>query len=643
MEAGVAFQRKASHFLNTPKGQKMEQPITKVIVISTYFGSWPVWFPAFLVSCAKNETIDWLFFTDCEIPKATYPNIRFEQMDLGEFNRLASKQLGFRIQKGVYAQVDLQPAYGVIFEEYIKGFDFWGHCDVDVVWGDIRSFITEALLRNHDIVACRKDFLAGHLTLWRNEPQTNGLFRLIPAYREIFSCSEYHNFDESIASTFLKTLIATGNSKIRVYWPEQMVVWFYGEANPNGWYWCNGKIFDARHRERIYLHFQASKNWVTRIDFDVSDRPAKFDFTRHGIWSRRPFVRDLPNAKVKWIGLIRSISKFLGRTPAFLRLLKRVLLVRNIYWAQRLATNSISASDVQYEWRTERLRLKRLNLQVGKREQFLLEGYHAALRLVDQLSARFYNDEGELFIDVAGLRVFIGSAKEILRLKELLVDGIYNMLPSRPTVVLDIGMNVGLSSLCFASQPGVVVVGFEPCETQYDQALRNISLNPKISDRIRTFKVGIGDSKFKSIAVHPPERTSRPGLLAPSSDYGVGPRFEYEEIEIEDVANILNSIVADYPGRDVVVKIDFESSGYHIDGISEYHLINRLQTAGGLDLIDTILLKWHKSKPELQPPLIARQLGDYGFNVFLFAPCHPHEGLLYAVRGSCPKASPSQQ
>ena len=30
------------------------------------------------------------------------------------------------------------------------GYDFWGHCDMDLIWGDIRNFITEDVLSKYD-------------------------------------------------------------------------------------------------------------------------------------------------------------------------------------------------------------------------------------------------------------------------------------------------------------------------------------------------------------------------------------------------------------------------------------------------------------------------------------------------------------
>lgn len=610
----------------------MKQRVSKIIIIGTYFGKWPVWFPAFLLSCIRNETIEWLFFTDCEIPSLTYPNITFEPMTLRQLNDLASKKLGFHVDKGTFSQLELRPAYGVLFDTYIRGFDFWGHCDVDIVWGDIRNFIPEEILQTYDIVSCRKEFLAGHLTLWRNAPETNTLFRAVPRYREIFSSHNHHGFDELVMSLFLRSLLVTEKSNIRVYWPEQMTVWFYGDAAPIGWCWENGKILDAKRREYIYIHFQDWKKFVTTIDFQLGDQPPTFKFTQVGIQAYDPSSWDLSYKKFKQYVRREPFSKPFRRFMQFLRLLKMVLRIRNFYWAQRLLDNSINIQDIQIEWKTGDLFFKRLNLRVGKQQNILPESYDWALQLVNQCSAKFYNDKDYLSVDIAGLRASIQSAEDALVLKRLLVDGIYNLLFSRPSIVVDIGMNVGLTTICFANQPDVVVVGYEPCEKKFKQALHNISLNPKLCEKIHTVKSSVSDAKFQTIAIFLPTTTDPSVGVTTGEEYGMGPKFEYEEIEIEDAAEALNSVITQYPKHDVIVKIDLERSDYHIDGVTEHHIISQLQAVGLLNMITVIMIEWHKPKPQQSPPAIAYYLSDYGFEVFLFTPHHPHEGMLYAIR-----------
>lgn len=612
---------------------------TKIIIIGTYFGKWPVWFPAFLLSCAKNETIDWLFFTDCEIPQVTYHNIQFQQMDLEQLRELAGEKLKFRIQKGFYSQVDLQPVYGLIFEEFIEGFEFWGHCDIDVIWGDIRKFFTEDILGKFDIISPRQDFLAGHLTLWRNIPEINTLFRAVPAYRGILSSREYLGFDECIISTYVKKLIAQDDNIVRVFWPKRLVMSFYRETNLNGWYWDRGRVFDSRKNEYIYLHFQHYKKDIDHIDFQIGDNPRRFEFSEHRIWSHQSSIQYRIRERLERIDLKTSTGMISRRSMTSLRLLKKVLLVKDLYWARRLMINSINASDVQYNPKTGRIFLSDLEIFVEKGRDFLLDGYHWAVQLAKQGKAKFrWNENDELVVDVKDLHAYIESVEEIRVLKELLVDGTYNFLFSRPTVVLDIGMSVGLTSICFASQPDVVVVGYEPYEGQYRRALRNIDLNPHLANKIQPRKVGVSDTNFKSIAMFYPTKAEKDRLSFKQGDDGMGPNFIHEEVEIEDAAEVLDAVAVNYPGRDIVVKIYLDNVEYHINGVTEYQIINKFYETGKLNLIDGMMVMWRRSKFGHSPDVIARQLSDDGYEIFLFTPNDPHRGMLYAVRRGRKKA-----
>ena len=624
---------------------------TKIIILAAYFGRWPVWFPAFLLSCAKNESIDWLFFTDCVIPNTHFDNIHFEQMNLRQLNELASKKIGIPVKKKAYSQVDLQPAYGVIFDEHIKGYDFWGHCDIDIIWGDIRAFISEEVLQNYDIVSCRKDFLAGHLALWKNAPETNNLFRSVPAYRALFASAECFSFDEAVISTFLRALEATDNGKVRVHWPEDMVTWFrrvstpqgwQWAATPIGWYWENGKIFDMQGRENVYVHFQHWKKSVTSIDFQLGVQPARFEFTRSGIRAGRPSVIERFNDKHGGIQHKRLFSNFKYVPKELLRLLKRVVVVEDLFWARQLVINSISADDVKYDRKTHRLLFKRLDLQIKKQEHGFLEHYHTALLLVDKRQAKFFrNSQDKLIVEVAELYIAIEGYGEITTLKELLIDGIYNVQFPRPAVVLDIGMHTGLTTIFLASQPGIVAVGCEPCRHIYRQALRNMALNPVVSDKILTFNAGIGEANYESIAGYLPKPRARSHLLAPHHrDYDVSLKFEYEEIEIKDVAQMVDFVVAEYPEREVVLKIDLERSEYYIDGVTDQRIINRLYETGKLAFIDTIMLRLHRRSAGNQPTIIIEQLRDFGFNVFPFKPFDHQGGMIYAVRSTTQRSSP---
>lgn len=90
-----------------------------------------------------------------------------------------------------YKLCDLRPAYGEMFQDYLKDYDFWGHCDMDLVFGDIRNFITEEILIKYDRVG-----INGPFTLYRNTKEVNSCYWQIGDIKEIFTKQTPFGYDE---------------------------------------------------------------------------------------------------------------------------------------------------------------------------------------------------------------------------------------------------------------------------------------------------------------------------------------------------------------------------------------------------------------------------------------------------------------
>ena len=78
---------------------------------------------------------------------------------------------------------DFKPLFAHLFPELVKGYDWWGHVDNDMLLGNVRHFVTSAMLRNYDVITplAPKDGMIqtwGPFTLYRNANVTNQLFRL---------------------------------------------------------------------------------------------------------------------------------------------------------------------------------------------------------------------------------------------------------------------------------------------------------------------------------------------------------------------------------------------------------------------------------------------------------------------------------
>jgi hypothetical protein len=247
-----------------------------IIIIIDYFGRWPEWFPIFLESCRQNPTIDWLFHTDCSFKGIDIPNVKFKYISPEDYIKRVSETLKIKFQpREAYKLCDLRPATGYLYAEEIKGYDFFGYGDIDLVYGDIRRFYTDAVLQNN-VISTHEWCLCGHLALIRNKPWLRVAFKRIKNWKIYFEEPEYQRFDEDV---FTQVFRSSTSSLVRpdllgiryrrkLYFFEQYTTpltpnkWRNGAIDhPQVWYWKNGKITaEGDHAdEYIYLHFMNYK------------------------------------------------------------------------------------------------------------------------------------------------------------------------------------------------------------------------------------------------------------------------------------------------------------------------------------------------------------------------------------------------
>jgi hypothetical protein len=184
---------------------------------------------------------------------------------------------------------DLKPAYGVIFAEDLRPYDFWACSDLDIVWGDIRRFVTPDLLRRHDIISSRADRLSGHFTLYRNTPETNRAFELIPDVAAAFAVPRYLKLDEHELTHHLRRRMSTVRRGAwpRVYWQHEWTTsagdqQTVGSGDKDALWWRDGRTFRADGSEVMYVHFHKLKAGMKSINFTFDDAPAAFSIGRTG-------------------------------------------------------------------------------------------------------------------------------------------------------------------------------------------------------------------------------------------------------------------------------------------------------------------------------------------------------------------------
>lgn len=269
----------------------------KIAFIIPYFGKFNNYFQIWLHSCRYNPTIDWLIFTD-DNTIYNYPNnVKVFYTSFAATILKIQKKFDFKIElNNPYELCEYKVTYGEVYSEYLEGYDFWGHCDVDVIWGNLRKHITEEILNNYSKISWR-----GHLTLYKNDKRTTGLYRSIVQGVEFYKYAFTNNtgfpvwFEERIINSIFEnegekiyTSLLFADLKIRSFnffllhlsreeeYKNINQIFFWKEGNLFRIYNYDNKMF---FEDFAYVHF-LKRQMVTDKNFKIGSKflivPNKF-------------------------------------------------------------------------------------------------------------------------------------------------------------------------------------------------------------------------------------------------------------------------------------------------------------------------------------------------------------------------------
>lgn len=240
----------------------------KVAFIIPYFGRVPSYFSLWLQSAEKNPDFDFFIYSDLPLDIKAESNVKQIQISFVELKSKIEKLLNRKVcLKTPYKLCDFRPMYGMIFEEEIKGYDFWGFIDIDLILGRLTTFISDELLDTYD-----KLYYEGHFSLFRNCELMNTLFmRRYPHvldWQYAFSTNYACHFDENGTAAWAHEV--DPNCGIRYYnsWDFLDVPidsYEISDGKVNGYaLWIDGVLkfysFDGTHtRELMYIHLQKRK------------------------------------------------------------------------------------------------------------------------------------------------------------------------------------------------------------------------------------------------------------------------------------------------------------------------------------------------------------------------------------------------
>ena len=182
-------------------------------------------------------------------------------------------------------------------------------------------------------------------------------------------------------------------------------------------------------------------------------------------------------------------------------------------------------------------------------------------------------------------------------------------------LVLDVGMNIGLSSLYFASQPhNHKVWAFELIGATAAVARRNISNNGFAVDKVIIHHAGVA-AQSGTIRLK----------LTGAGDVGACMQLETtegpaDEVELLAAASLVEDAALQYPELSIVLKLECEGA--------EYEIMEALEQAGQLKKITALMIEWHLKGPEPIVGLLSRN-GFVTFDTAITA-LQP-TGFIYAI------------
>lgn len=187
----------------------------KCCLILPYLGKFNNYFNLFLESFSSNNSFDLLIFTDVDYKGNIPDNVKFVQFSLEEIKKEIEQKIGMEVSlNNAYKLCDFKPTYGLIFEDYLQGYDYWGHCDCDLLFGDLEKLLLPLLTDNkYD-----KLFAAGHLTLYKNTETNNRLFMSTYKgeyiYKKALTSDEIYVFDEDFKENNVHRIFIEQGKKV---------------------------------------------------------------------------------------------------------------------------------------------------------------------------------------------------------------------------------------------------------------------------------------------------------------------------------------------------------------------------------------------------------------------------------------------
>lgn len=310
---------------------------SKICFVIPQFGIIPGYVDFFIKTASYSANIaDFIFFTDQDMKPNPVRNVFAEKITFEQFVTLAQTKLKCNLNViSAYKLCDLKPMYGLIFEDYLKQYLYWGHCDFDIIFGDIESLLKKNSFDRFDIFCTQRTYASGPFQIFRNVEKVNHFFMNSPSWRQVLSQPDYLGFDEAgdvirelwkgkdiwdcPAKVHSMTHLLKNEELLERLHIKVMMKELITEKYTPGTeiHFDNGKLYVQPSNEELYIyHFMNRKNRTFFNDLLLSKDARTFTFTANGFFTgnKIEFSIGLIYSLIKryWIRLARKVRFKMG-------------------------------------------------------------------------------------------------------------------------------------------------------------------------------------------------------------------------------------------------------------------------------------------------------------------------------------------
>lgn len=167
-----------------------------IALLIPYFGSFPDYFPFYLHSLQYNPELHVYILSDSYYAGELPSNCTIIEYSLDKFKLAVKEKLAISCEFNEPIKMcDYRPAYGLLFQEYISGYEYWAFGDLDVIYGDIINMLPDNW-DSYDVISMLDKWVSGSLFILRNDKRINEIFKKSSAWENVYSSSVHYAFDE---------------------------------------------------------------------------------------------------------------------------------------------------------------------------------------------------------------------------------------------------------------------------------------------------------------------------------------------------------------------------------------------------------------------------------------------------------------